>query len=69
MVHCCGRFADGAAADWARSDLVRKSVVAVGKMLTEAAVELHRVVRERRTAILMRGAAQPSKAAHTATAM
>jgi ectoine hydroxylase-related dioxygenase (phytanoyl-CoA dioxygenase family) len=37
--------------------------------LDPAAVALHTAVRERRTAILMRGAAQPSRAAHTATAM
>ena len=37
--------------------------------LDPAAVALHKAVRERRTAILMRGAARPSRAAHTATAM
>jgi ectoine hydroxylase-related dioxygenase (phytanoyl-CoA dioxygenase family) len=37
--------------------------------LDPAAVALHTAVRERRTAILMRGAAEPSKAAHTAAAM
>jgi non-heme Fe2+,alpha-ketoglutarate-dependent halogenase len=34
--------------------------------LDPQAVALHEALRERRTAILMRGAAQPSKAAHTA---
>jgi non-haem Fe2+, alpha-ketoglutarate-dependent halogenase len=34
--------------------------------LDPQAVALHQALRERRTAILMRGAAQPSKAAHTA---
>jgi len=37
--------------------------------LAPEAVALHKAVRERRTAILMRGAAEPSKAAHTAAAM
>ena len=37
--------------------------------LAPKAVALHKAVRARRTAILMRGAAEPSKAAHTASAM
>ncbi len=37
--------------------------------LDPTAVALHTAVRERRTAILMRGAAEPSRAAHTASAM
>ena len=34
--------------------------------LDPEAIALHQALRARRTAILMRGAAQPSKAAHTA---
>jgi non-heme Fe2+,alpha-ketoglutarate-dependent halogenase len=37
--------------------------------LVSEAVAYHRLVRDRRLAILMRGAAQSSKAGHTATAM
>jgi hypothetical protein len=42
---------------------------APGADLDPAAVALHRTVRDRRTEILMRGAAQPSQAAHAAQAM
>jgi ectoine hydroxylase-related dioxygenase (phytanoyl-CoA dioxygenase family) len=42
---------------------------APARELDPTAVALHAALRERRTAILMRGAAQPSRAAHTASGM